>query len=175
MTNTHAHLKDHMWSAVEASTRHVDEGGLPFVGVVVDASGIVSCFGVNEVQRTHDPSAHAEIVAMRDAMSTLDRESLAGTMLLATGEPCGLCYRFAIDHGIDTIYTALDRDIVARWGFDYRGSYPAMGITDDTRDRLLHHLTTDNADEPFVRYLEKHSPRGTDARALIEHLKGQPS
>ena len=121
-------LHREMRTAVDFSTRHVDGGGLPFVGAVADNSGILSRLGVNEVHETGDPSAHAEIVAMRDALSSHGRETLTGTILLATGEPCGLCYRFAIDHGIDTIYTAVDRDAVAAFGFDYRASYRTMRI-----------------------------------------------
>ena len=149
-------LHREMRTAVDFSTRHVDCGGLPFVGAVADNSGIISRLGVNEVHETGDPSAHAEIVAMRDALSSHGRETLTGTILLATGEPCGLCYRFAIDHGIDTIYTAVDRDAVAAFGFDYRASYRTMRINDYLRDRMLHHLPTTNAHEPFTRYLEKH-------------------
>lgn len=86
-------LHREMRTAVDFSTRHVDGGGLPFVGAVADNSGIISRLGVNEVHETGDPSAHAEIVAMRDALSSHGRETLTGTILLATGEPCGLCYR----------------------------------------------------------------------------------
>ena len=59
-----------MAQAVDACTEHVDAGGLPFVGVVVNADGeMVSGFGVNRVAETGDPMAHAEVVAMRDAMT----------------------------------------------------------------------------------------------------------
>lgn len=143
-----------MHSAVEASIRHVDNGGLPFVGVVVDDSGIVSCFGTNRVRETGDPSAHAEIVAMRDALLTRGSTTLSGTVLLATAEPCGLCYRFALDHGIDTIYTSVERDTVAEWGFDYRASYRMMRINESLRDRTLHYLPSPHAHAPFLRYTE---------------------
>lgn len=148
-------LRRDMHAAVDVSTRHVDEGGLPFVGVVVDNTGIVSCFGFNKVNETGDPTAHAEIVAMRDALVTRAAATLKGTVLLATGEPCGLCYRFALEHGVDTIYTAVDRDAVAAFGFDYRASYRMMSINDSLRDRTLHYLPTSNALDPFNRYCEK--------------------
>lgn len=150
-------LHRNMHAAVNFSTQHVARGGLPFVGAVADGSGIISRLGVNEVHETGDPSAHAEIVAMRDALSSRGRKTLDGTILLATGEPCGLCYRFAIDHGIHTIYTAVDRDAVAVFGFDYRASYRTMRINDSLRDRMLHHLPTTNAHEPFIRYREMHT------------------
>ncbi|MBR7503189.1 hypothetical protein KCW65_24235, partial [Mycobacterium tuberculosis] len=80
--------------------------------------------------------------------------------LLATGEPCGLCYRFAIDHGMETIYVAVDRDAAARWGFDYRSSYSALGITDDIRSSLLHHLPTEHGNEPFSLYVQTQTNHG---------------
>lgn len=94
-----------------------------------------------------------DVVAMRDAITTHSLDTLAGTMLLATGEPCGLCYRYAIDHaidhGIDTVYVAVDRDEVADLGFDYRPSYPVFGITDTRRSELIRLLAVD----PFTHYL----------------------
>lgn len=151
-------LETVMSDAVEACIDHVEAGGLPFVGVVVKATGeVISGFGVNQVRETRDPTAHAEIVAMREAMTGHGPESLEGAALLATGEPCGLCYQFARDHGIGSIHVAADRDHVAELGFDYRASYPALGITDTHRNELLHHLPVERADEPFARYLNIHT------------------
>lgn len=94
-----------------------------------------------------------DVVAMRDAITTHSLDTLAGTMLLATGEPCGLCYRSAIDHGIDTVYVAVDRDEVADLGFDYRASYPGFGITDTRRSELIRLLAVDRGIDPFTHYL----------------------
>lgn len=80
-----------MERAVDACATHVAAGGLPFVGVVVDSTGdVMSEFGVNRVAETGDPTAHAEVVAMRDAMTTHGLHAFSGAVLLATGEPCGL-------------------------------------------------------------------------------------
>lgn len=153
-------LAEAMERAVDSSIEHVRAGGLPFVGLLTDDTGIISGFGVNRVLETGDPSAHAEIVAMREVLSAGSQQDLAGTALLATGEPCGLCYRFAIDHGMETIYVAVDRDAAARWGFDYRSSYSALGITDDIRSSLLHHLPTEHGNEPFSLYVQTQTNHG---------------
>ncbi|PZP28631.1 MAG: nucleoside deaminase [Kocuria rhizophila] len=147
-------LVEVMGQAVEECIRHVEAGGLPFVGVLVDETGTISGFGVNRVHETRDPSAHAEIVAMREVLDASDREDLTGTTLLATGEPCGLCYRFALNHGVDAIYVAIDRDAVAKWGFDYRTSYPSLGITDALRSTVFNPLPTERGNEPFSRFLQ---------------------
>lgn len=157
MSTDPAALSAVMTQAVDACTAHVDAGGLPFVGVVVNTHGeVISGFGVNRVAETGDQMAHAEVVAMRDAMTCHGLDTLDGCVLLATGEPCGLCYRYAIDHGIERIYVAIDRDEVAGLGFDYRASYPAFGITDTTRDGLLRPLAVEHGTEPFTRYLHLH-------------------
>lgn len=146
-----------MTQAVDACTEHVDSGGLPFVGVLVNADGqVASGFGVNRVRETGDPMAHAEVVAMRDTMTRHGIDTLAGYTLLATGEPCGLCYRYAIDHGITAIYVAVDRDEVAAFGFDYLASYPAFGITDSQRAGLFHPLPVGNGTDPFTHYLNQY-------------------
>ena len=154
-----------MQQAVDACIAHVDAGGLPFVGVVVDADGeVVSGFGVNRVAETGDPAAHAEVVAMRDAMTRHGLDTLTGYTLLATGEPCGLCYRYAVDHGIDSIYVAVDREEVANLGFDYRSSYPVFGITDAQRSELFHPLTVEQGVDPFAHYLHLHLSGHATAR-----------
>lgn len=145
-----------MERAVETCVRHVEAGGLPFVGVLVDGAEIVSEFGVNRVMETRDPTAHAEIVAMRDYLRKTGKTDLAGTTLLATGEPCGLCYRFALDHAVDAIFIAMDRDAVATWGFDYRASYVQLGIDEGLRESVLNYLAVENSDKPFIRYRDIH-------------------
>lgn len=140
-----------MRAAVRHGLVHVEAGGLPFVGVVV-GDGYVSDHGVNRVLETGDPSAHAEIVAVRRALQDLGRRDLHGLTLLATGEPCGLCYRVALEQGIGRIYVAVDADTVADLGFDYRRSYE--GIDRSRLAALVTRLSVEGALEPFHRYLQ---------------------
>lgn len=156
MTN---HLEQIMRQAVVRSITHVESGGLPFVGVIVDGQQVISEFGVNRVHETGDPSAHAEITAIRDALTSSGRTDLRGTTLLATGEPCGMCYRYAIDARIADIRVAVDRDQVAELGFDYRYSYPAFDITDSLRNTLMRPLRVSGDTEPFIRFLALHNIR----------------
>ncbi len=164
-------LVEAMERAVEHCVAHVEAGGLPFVGVVLDTDGtVLSAPGVNRVQETGDPLAHAEIVAMREVLTGSGRADLSGTLLLATGEPCGLCYRFAIDHGVERVHVAVDRDEVARWGFDYRPSYRQLGISDERRTTLLRDLSVARGLEPFVRFARIHaaaSPSHTHPKGKI--------
>lgn len=172
MSHTMIELQAVMEDAVDECITHVHRGGLPFVGVLVNDTGVISGFGVNRVRETGDSTAHAEIVAMRDAMATQGLENLAGTSLLATGEPCGLCYRFAIDHQVETIFVAVDRDAVADSGFDYRASYRALGISDGQRAGLIHLLPVERGVEPFARYLQANT--NSEPTRVLSHnqLKG---
>ncbi|MGP5735566.1 deaminase [Candidatus Corynebacterium faecigallinarum] len=146
-----------MVEAVNACIAHVENGGLPFVGVLADDRGQrISGFGVNRVAETGDPTAHAEIVAMREAEYPHGARILDGATLLATGEPCGLCYRYAVAHGVSRVFVTIDRDTVAQHGFDYRGSYQHFGVTDCQRITLFHPLPVDRGIDPFTLFLKGH-------------------
>ncbi|MFC8527691.1 nucleoside deaminase [Nocardia sp. NPDC057227] len=143
-----------MGDAVTFGVQHVERGGIPFVGVVVGADGYVSPFGVNRVRETGDPTAHAEIVAIRDTIRARQTTDLTAYSLLATGEPCGICYRFALDHGIGTIYVAVPADEVAALGFDYRSSYAAARVDRAAlAGSTVVPLTVPDGLAPFHRFL----------------------
>lgn len=150
-------LYSRMNKALEKCVHHVQAGGIPFVGIVFKDGAPVSDYGVNRVMETGDYMAHAEIVAMREAEAIHGLGVLEGAELFATGEPCGLCYKFALDRGVSTIYVAADRHMAARWGFDYRGSYAAYGITGEILDGKVHYLPMENVDEPFRQFVAKNN------------------
>ncbi|MFD9071364.1 nucleoside deaminase [Streptomyces lasiicapitis] len=145
-----------MADAVETCVRHVESGGIPFVGLLVADDGWVSDPGVNLVHETGDPTAHAEIVALRQAVRTRGRPALRGATLLATGEPCALCYRVAAAHGIAAVHFAVDRDTAAAWGFDYRAGYEADATDRQPLAAAARHLAVDRGLAPFIRYLALH-------------------
>ena len=157
MSLTRHDLQELMEEAVTSCLDHIEAGGIPFVGVVANDEGYVSGPGFNLVHQTRAPSAHAEIVAMRQALQDLDRTDLKGFSLLATGEPCGLCYRFALQQGIARIYVAVDADTAADLGFDYRESYRALGIDRSQLTQLVTSLPVENGLEPFKRYLKRNA------------------
>lgn len=89
---------------------------------------------------------------MRAALTDTGSRDLSGTWLLATGEPCGLCYRFAFEHGVSRIYVAVDSDTVAAQGFDYRSSYPAYGINSTLLAEKMKLLPVARSLEPFQQF-----------------------
>jgi guanine deaminase len=116
-------LTQRMKEVVDYSAEHVHGGGIPFTAFVVDAHGTVLGRGVNRVREHHDPTAHAEVEAIRDACRTAGTPHLRGLTLLASGEPCAMCYLSALYAGIEQVYFAVDRNEAAAHGFDYRGTY----------------------------------------------------
>ncbi|TQM72053.1 tRNA(Arg) A34 adenosine deaminase TadA [Actinomadura hallensis] len=161
-----------MADAVAFGAKHVEAGGLPFVGLLLADDGYVSDPGVNLVQETGDPSAHAEIVAMRATLRDLGRADLAGSWLLATGEPCGLCYRSALDHRVERVFVAVDADTAAAWGFDYRPSYRALGIDRARLTGFVRRLPVPDGLLPFRRHLELRRAGGGPASITPPDTKG---
>ena len=113
--------------------------------------------GQNRVTADLDPTAHAEVVAIRAACQLIGDFSLAGTTLYSSCEPCPLCLSAALWARVDPVVFAADRDDAARGGFDDREFYELF-----TRDRSTWHISVealrpDNAPEPFDAWLAHES------------------
>ncbi len=108
---------DEKWltTAIDLAIRNVLAGG-PF-GAVVVADGALVSTGQNRVTRDNDPTAHAEVVAIRTACSARGDFSLAGATLYASCEPCPLCVFAALWARVDRVVYAADRHDAARGGF----------------------------------------------------------
>jgi len=98
-----------------------NEGG-PFGAVVVRDGEIVGR-GWNQVTSANDPTAHAEVVAIRDACSRLQTFTLAGCEIYTSCEPCPLCLAAVYWSRLDRIYYAASSDDAAAAGFDDRHLY----------------------------------------------------
>ena len=103
--------------AVELAIRNVADGGGPFAALVVTADGRVH-EGINRVTRDNDPTAHAEVVAIRAAAAAIANFDLRGAVLYTSCEPCPLCLSAALWARIDRVYFAADRHGAAAAGFD---------------------------------------------------------
>ncbi len=91
--------------------------GGPF-GCVIVKDGEVIARGHNEVARTNDPTAHAEIVTIRRASQKLESFSLAGCILYVTGEPCPMCFSAIHWARIDKVVYCNTKADAAAIGFD---------------------------------------------------------
>lgn len=146
--------------AIELSYEHVSNGGIPFAALVIGADGETLASGVNRVLSDHDALAHAEIVAMRDAAAVLKSSSLAGGILIASGEPCALCYLAARYFGVGDVVYVAGRHQAADFGFDYVTSYRMFAEAPERwGDLRLHHLKMENGLRPFELWRSRHLER----------------
>ena len=106
-----------MKRAIELSIESVNKGGGPFGCVIVKGEKIVS-EGSNKVTSTNDPTAHGEIVAIRDACKKLNNFSLSGSELYSTCEPCPMCLSAIYWARVDKIYYANTREDARKIDFD---------------------------------------------------------
>jgi len=148
-------VDDYMRQAVALSRKEVARGGIPFAGIVAHAELGILGSGVNRVLADRDPSAHAEIVALRHAADHFDQATVSDSALFASGEPCGMCYQAAFEAGVSVILYAVDAEGAARHGFDYRRSYLAL---DRTRQGTVTHRLwpIEESLTPFAAWLGRH-------------------
>ena len=108
---------DFLTEAVRLSVESVAAGGGPFGAVIVMEREIVGR-GANRVTASGDPTAHAEIVAIRDACARLKTFELRGAALYSSCEPCPMCLAAAYWARLETVIWAAGRTDAADAGFD---------------------------------------------------------
>jgi tRNA(Arg) A34 adenosine deaminase TadA len=99
------------------SEENVEQGGGPFAALVVRDGEVVSK-GINSVAEDNDPTAHAEINAIRSAARKLQRFKLHDCVLFTTCEPCPMCLGAVYWTGIPTIYYGNSKEDAGEYGFD---------------------------------------------------------
>ena len=118
-----------MRAALALAVRALPAGDVPIGAVVLDAAGAVVGSGFNERELTGDPTAHAEILALRRAAEQHGEWRLTGHTLVVTLEPCTMCAGAAVLSRVDRIvYAALDPKAGA-----------VGSLWDVVRDRRLNH------------------------------------
>ena len=145
----------HLAHAVALSREHMEGGrGGPF-GAVIVRDGRVLAEGWNEVTSTNDPTAHAEVVAIRRACREIGDFSLAGATLYASCEPCPMCLASAYWARISRIVYANTRHEAAAIGFDDSFIYDEIPLAPDTRSLPAVHCPTAEAKAVFEAWLNK--------------------
>lgn len=148
---TEADVLGYLTEAVALAERNVAAGGGPFGALVVTADG-TKHEGVNRVTRDNDPTAHAEVVAIRAAAAETANFDLSGAVLYTSCEPCPLCLAAALWARIDRVYFAADRHGAAAAGFDDALFYEYFA---GTRPELLpvRHTPVPTSGAPFDAWL----------------------
>ena len=127
-------MNRYMKEAVEEARRGIAAGdGGPF-GAVIVRNGDIVAGGHNRVVKLHDPTAHAEICAIREASAILGRYDLSDCELYTTCEPCPMCYAAVHWARIRRVYQGCSRNDAADIGFDDKHIYDDIrGETEDKR------------------------------------------
>lgn len=103
--------------AIELATSNVADKGGPFGAVIVTADG-QAFDGVNRVTANNDPTAHAEVTAIRNACAALGTFDLTGAVLYSSCEPCPMCLASSLWARVSRVVFAADRHDAAKAGFD---------------------------------------------------------
>ena len=108
--------------ANENAKNNFKDGG-PFGAIIVDKKGNIIGRGKNSVVRNHDATAHAEIMAIRDAGKNIGSFDLDGTVIYTSCYPCPMCMAAILWASIDKIYYANTKDDAASIGFNDSAFY----------------------------------------------------
>ena len=144
-----------MRRAIELAQRGVDDGlGGPF-GCVVVKDGEIIGEGCNQVTSTNDPTAHAEIVAVRQACRTLGSFQLTGCDVYTSCEPCPMCLGAIYWARPARIFIAGTREDAAAAGFDDELFYTELEKPNDDRELKMESLLREESQKVFDRWMNK--------------------
>jgi guanine deaminase len=145
----------HLLRAVALAREHMEAGeGGPF-GAVIVRHGQVLAEGWNQVTSSNDPTAHAEVVAIRRACRAVDTFALEGAVLYASCEPCPMCLAAAYWARLSRVVYASTRDEAAAAGFDDAFIYDEMPKAPDRRLMPMQHAPVEEARAVFAEWMKK--------------------
>lgn len=137
--------KEFMREAIRLSVENVEQGlGGPF-GAVIVKDGAILAKGRNTVTTTNDPTAHAEVVAIREACTALGDFQLTGCEIFCSCEPCPMCLGAIYWARLDQIYFANTKVDAAEIGFDDHFIYEEIDLPITKRSRKTEMLLRDEA------------------------------
>jgi guanine deaminase len=147
--------EEYMRAAIEQARRGMaqNEGG-PFGAVVVKDGRIVGR-GNNKVTSTNDPTAHAEVVAIRDACRQLGSFQLDGCVLYTSCEPCPMCLGAIYWARPEKVFYGCTRADAASIGFDDDFIYREIALPLPERQMPLSQLLQEEAMQVFVQWDQK--------------------
>ena len=138
-----------MARAIELSRSAMDAGsGGPF-GAVIAMNGEIVGEGWNRVTSTNDPTAHAEVVAIRNACEKLGRFDLVGAVIYTSCEPCPMCLAATYWARISRMIYGNDRDDAASIGFDDAMIYHQVALPIAERRLPMQRTMADEARAVF--------------------------
>ncbi len=141
-----------MRRAIELARESVARGGGPFGAVVARGEDVVGT-GSNRVVESADPTAHAEVEAIRAACRALRTHDLSGCTLFTSCEPCPMCLGAILWARVDRLVYACDRHDAARAGFDDAAFYAEAARAPAERELPSEQLLRDEGLGAFEAWL----------------------
>ena len=144
------HQKKFMREAIRLSLENVQSGkGGPF-GAIIVKNGEMIATGVNEVTGTNDPTAHAEIIAIRNACEKLDSFQLDDCEIYCSCEPCPMCLGAIYWTRLKAVYFANTKKDAAEINFDDNSIYQEIELPINERKLPTIQLLRDEAQSAFI-------------------------
>jgi tRNA(Arg) A34 adenosine deaminase TadA len=145
--------EEFMNEAIRLAGDNVDNEGGPFGAVIVKDNEIIAR-GTNRVTSNNDPTAHAEVQAIREACSKLETFDLSGCTIYTSCEPCPMCFSAIYWAHVDAVYYAANHEDAAKAGFDDALIYDEIKRHPDERSVPFVYLSTDNGNQPFDKWVK---------------------
>lgn len=136
-------------AAIDLARENTACGGRPF-GAVVVKDGAAVAHGVNEVIVTNDPTAHAEMNALRAASQVLASSDLSGCRVYASGHPCPMCMAAMRMAGIDGVCYAYSNEDAAPFGLSTAAIYAELALPVAQQSMLIHHMPLNGPAVPEI-------------------------
>ena len=146
--------EEFMRKAIALSIENVKNGGGPFGAVIVRDNEIVAT-GVNRVTANCDPTAHAEVSAIREAAGKLGTFDLSGCEIYTSCEPCPMCLGAIYWAHLDKMYYGNNKTDAKNIGFDDSFIYDELELKPEDRKLPSEVLLHDEAIKAFEAWMEK--------------------
>lgn len=140
--------KEFMLQAIEVAKQNIERGGGPFGAVIVKNNEVIASTG-NSVTIDNDPTAHAEVNAIRQACQHLNTFDLSGCEIYSSCEPCPMCLSAIYWAHIDTLYYGATKHDAALAGFDDSFIYRELSLPQAARRLQAHQYEGAVAKQPF--------------------------
>lgn len=145
--------KKFMQQAIDLSIESVKNGGGPFGAVIVKDGEVIAATS-NSVTLTNDPTAHAEVNAIRFATKKLETFNLAGCEIYSSCEPCPMCLGAIYWAGIDKLYFANNKTDAKEIGFDDSFIYDEIATPYNKRKVITKQMMRSEALKAFKMWEE---------------------
>lgn len=145
---------DFMKEAIQLSIKNIDEGGGPF-GAVIVKDNIIIARGVNRVTTLNDPTAHAEVTAIREATKVLNTFDLSGCDIYTSCEPCPMCLGAVYWAHLDHVYFGNTKIDARNIGFDDAFIYDEIMLPIEKRKLSTVQIMHEEAKSAFKKWESK--------------------